>query len=67
MLVKFQWSYPIISTNYFMTYFYAHISTIVSGVLQPPIISLQRSEMGTPETPDIPTPVVLWRVVTLIT
>jgi len=29
--------------TYFMTYFYAPISTIVSGVLQPPIISLQRS------------------------
>ena len=28
---------------YFMTYFYAPISTIVSGVLQPPIISLQRT------------------------
>ena len=29
--------------TYFMTYFYAPIFTIVSGVLQPPIISLQRS------------------------
>jgi len=28
---------------YFMTYVYAPISTIVSGVLQPPVISLQRS------------------------
>ena len=26
-----------------MTYFYAPISTVVSGVLYPPIISLQRS------------------------
>jgi len=31
------------SPIYFMTYFYAPISTIVTGVLQPPIISLQRS------------------------
>ena len=32
-----------VKTTYFMTYFYAPISTIVSGVLQPPIISLQSS------------------------